>query len=146
MLQEDAHLLGHKFNMRNTKTTQLNKDKMIDELQELELKQSMTSVQSVEGFKFKTSLYHGVRNFELIDESKKSGKEDVIDESLDYFDLESKTHFLGEPSRYLREEDALRHFSISSKSLSNHKSNKNNNNLLGMQNSLSSKFFFNPTQ
>ena len=52
----------------------------------------MTSVQSAEGFKFKTSLYHGVKNFELIDESADKN----TDEDLD-FDLQSKTHFLKDP-------------------------------------------------
>ena len=74
----------------------------------------MISVQSVEGFKFKTSLYHGVRNFELIDESQSN---DLADDSLDMFDLESKTHFLGDASRYLRPEDSIRNFSISSKTM-----------------------------
>ena len=54
----------------------------------------MTNVQSAEGFKFKTSLYHGVRNFELIDESKMNQQ---MDESLDFFDMESKTSFLDDP-------------------------------------------------
>lgn len=98
---------------KNGRTT-TEKDQLIDDLQELELKQSMTSVQSVEGFKFKTSLYHGVRNFELIDESKTN--EQHLDEGLDFFDTDARTHFLKDPSRYLQEEDALRPFTISSKS------------------------------
>ena len=80
---------------------------MIDELQELEAKQSITSVQNVEGFTFKTTLYHGVRNFELVDEKRDGGEKRpqssrIDDDSLDFSNLEGKTQFLKDPSRYTR--------------------------------------------
>jgi len=34
------------------------------------MKQSTTHVKDIDGFKLKTSLHHGVRNYEVIDESK----------------------------------------------------------------------------
>ena len=65
----------------------------------MEYRNSMINVQSVDGFKFKTSLYHGVRNFELIEESQAN---DQIDVSLDMIDLDKQTHFLGDVSRFLQ--------------------------------------------
>ena len=65
----------------------------------------MTNVQSGDGFKIKTSLYHGIRNFELLDGS---GKNEQVDETLDFFDMESKKELLRNPQNYLKEDDGLR--------------------------------------
>ena len=39
------------------------------------MKQSTTRVQDIDGFKFKTSLHHGVRKYEVIDETKLKKKQ-----------------------------------------------------------------------
>ena len=88
------------------------KDLLIDQIQEIEQKQSTTRVQDIDGFKFKTTLHHGVRNYEVIDESKLKKRQgpagrqhaDTINYSEPWeqlFDLEQSSHFLGEPAQYL---------------------------------------------
>ena len=74
-------------------------------------------MQDIDGFKFKTSLHHGVRNYEVIDETKLKKKPSTAQhaDGTNYsepweqlFDLEQSSHFLGDPAQYLQHDDALR--------------------------------------
>ena len=97
------------------------------------MKQSTTHVKDIDGFKLKTSLHHGIRKYEVIDESKLRINQNGVspdsrskdDEANNYnepweqlFDLEQSQHFLGDPAQYLMQVDGLRLLSVDSMHMS----------------------------
>ena len=136
-------LSSHYYNTPTKEVHGVTKDLLMDQLQEIELKQSTTRIKDMDGFKFKSSLgSNGIRKYEFIEDSFKQRKtggaissqhsDTRADSGMvpfggdhweQYYELENSSHFLGDPSAYLLQDDTLRMLSIDGRKMNQQQRN-----------------------